>query len=49
MHDRMQIFTEKELTRIHDASMDLLKTIGVVFNDDEALSIFKKGGLKMML
>jgi trimethylamine--corrinoid protein Co-methyltransferase len=43
----MQTFTEKELTRIHDTSMDLLKNIGVAFNDDEALSIFKKNGFKV--
>ena len=42
MNARMQTFTEKELTHIHDASMDLLKNIGVAFNDDEALGIFKK-------
>lgn len=48
MHVRMQKFTEKELTRIHDASMDLLKNIGVAFNDDEALSIFKKNGFKVV-
>jgi len=47
MYGRWQNFTEKELTHIHDASMDLLKTIGVAFNDDEALSIFKKNGFKV--
>ena len=44
---RMQNYSEKELTRIHDASMDLLKNIGVGFKDDEALSIFKKNGFKV--
>jgi len=47
MNARMQTFTEKELTHIHDASMDLLKNIGVAFNDDEALSIFRKNGFKV--
>lgn len=47
MYVRMQTFTEKELTKIHDASMDLLKNIGVAFNDDEALGIFKKNGFKV--
>jgi trimethylamine--corrinoid protein Co-methyltransferase len=47
MYGRMQNFTEKELTNIHDASMDLLKNIGVAFNDDEALGIFKKKGFKV--
>ena len=48
MSVRMQKFTEKELTRIHEASMDLLKNIGVAFNDDEALNIFKKNGFKVV-
>jgi trimethylamine--corrinoid protein Co-methyltransferase len=43
----MQTYTEKELTAIHDASMDLLQNTGVAFNDDEALSIFKKNGLRV--
>jgi trimethylamine--corrinoid protein Co-methyltransferase len=43
----MQNFAEKELTHIHDASMDLLKNIGVAFNDDEALGVFKKNGFKV--
>jgi trimethylamine--corrinoid protein Co-methyltransferase len=43
----MHNYDEKELTRIHDASMDLLKNTGVAFNDDEALSIFKDNGLKV--
>ena len=44
---RMQNYSEKELAHIHDASMDLLKNIGVGFKDDEALSIFKKNGFKV--
>ena len=47
MDTRMQYFTEIELTRIHDASMDLLKNIGVAFHDDEALGVFKKNGFKV--
>ena len=47
MDTRMQYFTENELTRIHDASMELLKNVGVAFNDDEALGVFKKNGFKV--
>ena len=47
MNTRMQYFTENELTLIHDASMDLLKNVGVAFNDDEALGVFKKNGFKV--
>ena len=44
---RMQNYSEKELTHIHDASMDLLKNLGVGFKDDEALGIFKENGFKV--
>ena len=44
---RTQNYSEKELTHIHDASVDLLKNIGVAFNDDEALGIFKNHGFKV--
>ena len=44
---RNQRFTQKELTQIHDASMDLLQNVGVAFNDDEALRIFKENGFKV--
>ena len=47
MYTRMQNYSETELTRIHDASLDLLKNTGVAFNDDEALGIFKKNGFKV--
>ena len=43
----MPTYTNQELTAIHDASMDLLKNIGVAFIDDEALGIFKKHGFKV--
>ncbi|UCG08807.1 MAG: trimethylamine methyltransferase family protein [Desulfobacterales bacterium] len=47
MHDRMPAFTGEELNKIHDASMDLLITVGVVFDDDEALDLFKSNGFNV--
>ena len=47
MYDRMQTFTDGELTKIHDAALHILKTIGARFDDDEAIDIFKKAGLKV--
>ena len=47
MYDRMQTLTEEQMTRIHDAAMDLLGTTGIAFNEDEALAIFKKNGFKV--
>jgi len=44
---RLPNYSKKELTHIHDASMDLLKNIGVAFKGDEAPEIFKKNGFKV--
>ncbi|SCX81904.1 trimethylamine methyltransferase family protein [Desulfoluna spongiiphila] len=46
MYDRMQELTQEDFTRVHDSAMDLLKNTGIVFNDDEAIDIFKKNGVK---
>jgi trimethylamine--corrinoid protein Co-methyltransferase len=47
MYDRMQTFTMEELSKIHDASLRVLKNIGVMFDDDEAIDIFKNAGHKV--
>jgi trimethylamine--corrinoid protein Co-methyltransferase len=47
MYDRMQELGKDQMTRIHDASMDILKNTGVIFNEDEALEIFKKNGFRI--
>jgi trimethylamine--corrinoid protein Co-methyltransferase len=48
MYDRMQTFTTEQMTRIHDASMDLLSSAGVAFNDEpEALEIFADRGFRV--
>ena len=44
MYDRMQELSTQNMEKIHGASMDLLKTTGVSFNDQEALEIFKANG-----
>lgn len=44
MYDRMQELTDQNKEKIHAASMDLLKTTGVAFNEEEALEIFKSNG-----
>ncbi len=40
----MQELSEKDMKKIHAASMDLLKNTGVAFNEEEALEIFKSNG-----
>lgn len=44
MYDRMQTFTKEELGRIHDASIEILRSTGVAFNEPEAIEIFKAKG-----
>jgi len=44
MMDRFQTLTGEELTLIHDASMDILKTTGICFNSKAAVQLFKKHG-----
>jgi trimethylamine--corrinoid protein Co-methyltransferase len=47
MYDRMQTLSKEEMTKIHDASMNLLQSVGIAFNEEEALDIFKKNGFKL--
>jgi len=47
MYDRMQTFTQDQLTRVHQASMALLQATGIAFNEDEAINIFKQNGFKV--
>jgi trimethylamine--corrinoid protein Co-methyltransferase len=43
----MQELTTTQMTQIHQASMALLQTTGIVINEEEALSIFKQHGYKV--
>jgi trimethylamine--corrinoid protein Co-methyltransferase len=43
----MQELTMAQMTKIHQASMALLQTTGIVINEQEALSIFKQHGYKV--
>lgn len=47
MYDRMQELSQAQMTKIHDASMELLKTTGIVVNEDEGLEIFRKHGYRV--
>lgn len=47
MYDRIQTLSTEELTKIHNATIDLLKHTGVAFDDPEALSLFKKWGIRV--
>jgi trimethylamine--corrinoid protein Co-methyltransferase len=43
----MQALTPSDLMQIHDASVDILGRVGVAFNHEEALNIFKAKGFKV--
>jgi trimethylamine--corrinoid protein Co-methyltransferase len=43
----MQALTQSEIMQIHDASVNILGRVGVAFNHEEALDIFKTKGFKV--
>ena len=47
MYDRMQTLSQEQMSKIHDASMEILRDTGVAFNENEALEIFRKSGFKV--
>jgi trimethylamine--corrinoid protein Co-methyltransferase len=47
MGHRLQSFTDKELSRLHDASMEILRDVGIRFGDPEATGIFKAHGVRV--
>ena len=47
MYDRMPTLTHEQMTKIHDAAMNILSGVGVAFNEDESLDIFKNNGFKV--
>ena len=47
MFTRMQTLAPSDIDKIHQASMALLKSTGIVFNDDECVDIFKKNGFRV--
>lgn len=47
MYDRMTTLDQKQVASIHHASMGLLHTVGITFEAEEALAIFKQHGFRM--
>ena len=47
MHLQLKAVSDDDLSRIHEASLKLLKETGCVFHSQEALEIFKKHGAKI--
>jgi trimethylamine--corrinoid protein Co-methyltransferase len=47
MFDRMGTLSEEELSKLHSATMEILRDVGISFREPEALKIFKKHGVKV--
>ncbi len=47
MWKRMRPFTDQELNDLHDATVRVLRDVGVAFHEPEALEIFKTHGIKL--
>ncbi len=44
LHSLIEVLSSSELQQVHDASLEILKNVGVEILNEEALSIFKAGG-----
>ncbi|GAB4262758.1 MAG: glycine betaine--corrinoid protein methyltransferase [Deferrisomatales bacterium] len=47
MYDRMPRYSDEELTRLHEASVGILREVGVAFHDPEALELFRRHGKRV--
>ncbi len=47
MYDRMPTLTQEQMTKIHDAAINILSNVGVTFNETESLDIFAKANFKV--
>ncbi|KAA3658310.1 MAG: trimethylamine--corrinoid methyltransferase [Chloroflexi bacterium] len=47
LHTTCEFLTTDELEQIHDASMQLLANVGVIFHADAALDLFRQHGVKV--
>lgn len=45
---RLNVISEQDYTRIHEATLKILKETGVVFHSQEALAVFRKHGAKII-
>ena len=46
MYERMHSFSQGELTRLHDSTLEILSRVGVALYDPEAVEIFRKHGAR---
>lgn len=48
MRSRFEVILKKDYTRVHDASLKILKETGIVFHSEEVLDILKRNGIKIL-
>ena len=46
MYARMELLSDEDLNKLHNASMEILKDVGIAFYEPEAIEIFKNHGIK---
>ena len=46
MYERMHILKKEDFQKLHDATIKILRDIGIAFHEPEALEIFKQNGVK---
>ncbi len=47
MFEHMPSFTKAQMDKLHDATLHVLREVGVVFHDREALEIFRRHGFRV--
>ena len=47
LYSTLRFIEDRDYGRIHEASIDILENTGVIFQNDEAIEIFKKHGAKV--
>ena len=46
MYDRMLLLSDRDLNKLHNASMQILRDVGIAFHEPEAIDIFTGHGVK---
>jgi len=47
MNDRIQQLSKDDLEKLHNATMEIYKKVGIAFHEPEAVEIFKRHGVKV--
>jgi trimethylamine---corrinoid protein Co-methyltransferase len=46
MYERMHLLSSEDFSKLHDATMEIFKDVGVAFHEPEAMEIFRRNGVK---